>query len=92
MNFDYDKISKSLTESIHTMNQIKKDMLNNERELKYRYLCSFYSKAYRSGSIWYVGESITKYIEDKHFKTLFDHDFKLKYLYHILDNNIFPNL
>jgi|TARA_B110000259_G_scaffold113186_1_gene129070 hypothetical protein len=92
MNFDYDKINNHLNNSTNTMNQISKDMLQNEREIKYKYLCSFYSKAFRSGSLWYIGESLSKYIDNKNFKTLFDKDFKLIYLYYILDNNIFPKL
>ena len=47
MNFDYDKINNHLNNSTNTMNQISKDMLQNEREIKYKYLCSFYSKAFR---------------------------------------------
>ena len=54
MSFNLEKIENILEES----NTIIKESLLFEREIKYKYLQSFYSKAYLSGSFWYVGPTI----------------------------------
>jgi len=89
MNFD--EISQTLKNSKERMNSADINLKNIEREIKYKYLCSFYSLAYLSGSIWYLGKSIKEYKDNKHLKTMFKRDYKLEYVYYILDNNLFPN-
>jgi hypothetical protein len=90
MDFDCDKAFKILNETKTILNKAETNLKNKERELKYKYLCSHYSKAYLSGSIWYVGESIEEYIKNKDIRFILNKDFKLSFLYHILDNNLFP--
>lgn len=61
-----------------------------ERETKYKYLHSFYSKAYMLGSWWYIGPTIKEYIDNKDCRTILNPDRRLMFLYWILDNNKFP--
>lgn len=86
MSFDLEKTEAILKNA--------KSMLDDfplyERELKYKYLQSFYSKAYMSGSDWYIGPSIREYIEGRDIRLLFRKDYKLQLLMKILDNNMFP--
>ena len=86
MSFDLEKIEEILKNAKSTLN----DFPLFERELKYKYLQSFYSKAYMSGSDWYVGPSIREYIEGRDLRLLFGRDYKLRLLIKILDNNMFP--
>ena len=90
MNFD--DLSQKLKNSKERMNSADINLKNIEREIKYKYLCSLYSLEYLSGSIWYLGNSIKEYKDNKHFKTVLKKDSKLEYLYYILDNNLFPNI
>lgn len=87
MSFNLEKIENILEES----NTIIKESLLFEREIKYKYLQSFYSKAYLSGSFWYVGPTIKHYIKSLNLRLIFYNDYKLKFLYMILDNNKFPS-
>tara|TARA_Y100000389_G_C17278647_1_gene421756 strand:- start:417 stop:710 length:294 start_codon:yes stop_codon:yes gene_type:complete len=91
MDFDYDKSFRILEEAKLTLIQSESLFKKEERELKYKYLCSFYSKAYLSGSLWYIGKSIKEYILNKDIRLVLDKDYKLIFLYHILDNNLFPS-
>ena len=86
MSFNLKKIENMLEES----NTIIKESLLFEREIKYKYLQSFYSKAYLSGSFWYVGPTIKDYIKSLNLRLIFYNDYKLKFLYGILDSNKFP--
>lgn len=87
-----DELSQTLKNSQERMNSADINLKNIEREIKYRYLCSLYSSAYLSGSIWYLSNSIKEYKDNRHFKTAFKRDCKLEYVYYILDNNLFPNV
>lgn len=86
MSFDLEKTEAILKNAKSTLD----DFPLYERELKYKYLQSFYSKAYMSGSDWYVGPSIREYIEGRDIRLLFRKDYKLQLLMKILDNNMFP--
>ena len=86
MSFDLEKTEEILKNAKSTLD----DFPLYERELKYKYLQSFYSKAYMSGSDWYVGPSIREYIEGCDIRLLFRKDYKLQLLMKILDNNMFP--
>jgi hypothetical protein len=86
MSFDLEKTEEILKNAKSTLD----DFPLYERELKYKYLQSFYSKAYMSGSDWYVGPSIREYIEGRDIRLLFRKDYKLQLLMKILDNNMFP--
>lgn len=86
MSFDLEKTEEILKNAKSTLD----DFPLYERELKYKYLQSFYSKAYMSGSDWYVGPSIREYIEGRDLRLLLRKDYKLRLLMKILDNNMFP--
>lgn len=88
MNFE--QLSKTLNDSKNKLNDSKKELVNTEREIKYKYLCSFYSKAYLSGSPFYIGNSIKEYLDNKDYRLILVKDPKLIYLYYILDNNLYP--
>mgnify|MGYP003994490069 FL=1 len=86
MSFDLEKIERTLKDA----KSILGDFPLYEREIKYKYLQSFYSEAYMSGSDWYVGPTIREYIKGRDLRLLFQKDYKLRLLIKILDNNMFP--
>ena len=71
MNFDYDKTFKILEKAKETLKESDSVFKECERELKYKYLISLYSKSYLSGSIWYIGDSIRKYTSNRNFRYVF---------------------
>ena len=76
MDFDYDKSFQILENAKSVMTESELILKRKQRELKYKYLCSYYSKAYLSGSLWYVGDSIEDYLY-KDIRRVFDNDYKL---------------
>ena len=71
------------------------DIENDEKwqnlEKKYQKLSNKYSNAYKSGSYWYIGPSLIKYIKETPLITIFKTDYKLQFLLYILNdenNNI----
>ena len=81
--WDIKKMKKTLNSSKKDIKLLDDRFKLLEIDLKYKKLCSGFSKAYLSGSYWYVGDSLTEYIKNLNIRDLINNH-KLKFIYSIL--------
>ena len=65
MNWDLNKLQQTLTNTQNGLNKLEDNLNLLQLEQEYQNYINQFSPAYLSGSSWYVGNSIIKYLEKK---------------------------
>ena len=82
--WDIEKMNKTLNSSKKDLKLLHNRFRLLKLDLKYKKLCSEFSKAYLSRSEWYVGYSLEDYIDNLNLKD-FLNNHKLNFIFSILD-------